>query len=201
MNLGRAMDVLRRDMCDILHQKPGTFCETKRVQIGLESRSGCHRNLTRARISIISVDTDFSIYHESISAIDPSGVQLTGLDKYKSAFAFFQTFISFWFSRRSGLQYRMVYDFCRSSIRISWNAVLVPKVPLILGGPWYVDGISYYQLDRVTGKIVEHRIEKLMINNTPVAPPYGILSILQQESFRVRKQQGVPVGIGAMIGE
>jgi len=129
--------------------------------------------------------------------VDPSGVQLTGLDKYKSAFAFFQTFVGFWFARSSGLQYRMVYDFCRSSIRISWNAVLIPKVNP-LGRPLYVDGISYYQLDRSTGKIVEHRIEKLMINNTPVAPPYGIFQLLQQDALRMR---GVPVGVGAMIGE
>jgi hypothetical protein len=137
--------------------------------------------------------TDFSIYDEKISVIDPSGVQLTGLDKYKSSFAFFQTFISFWFSARSSLQFRMVYDFPRSSIRISWNAVLVPKV---LGRPFYVDGISYYQLDRVSGKIIEHRVEKLMINNTPVAPPYGILSILQQDLLGVGRPVGVPAGAG-----
>jgi hypothetical protein len=93
----------------------------------------------------------------------------------------------------NSLQFRMVYDMPRSSIRISWNAVLVPKV---LGRPFYVDGISYYQLDRVSGKIVEHRVEKLMINNTPVAPPYGILSILQQDAFGVGRPAGVPVGAG-----
>lgn len=126
--------------------------------------------------------------------MDPSGVQLTGLDKYKSAVAFLQTFVSFWFASRSGLQYRMVYDFCRSSIRISWNAVLIPKVPL--GRPLYVDGISYYQLDRESGKIIEHKIEKLVVNNTPVAPPYGIFSILQQDLFRVRGMP--PVGVPAL---
>jgi hypothetical protein len=136
---------------------------------------------------------DFGIYDEKISVVDPSGVQLTGLDKYKSAFAFFQTFIGFWFSARSSLQFRMVYDFPRSSIRISWNAILIPKV---LGKPIFVDGISYYQLDRTSGKIVEHKVEKLMINNTPVAPPYGILSILQQDVLGVGKPASVPVGMG-----
>lgn len=88
----------------------------------------------------------------------------------------------------------MVYDFCRSSIRISWNVVLVPKVPL--GRPLYVDGISLYQLDAASGKIKQHKIEKLIINNTPVAPPYGILSLLQQDALSMRPQ-GVPVGVGA----
>ena len=145
----------------------------------------------------MNVHADFSIYHEKIRAIDPSGVQLQGLDKYKSAFAFFQTFVKFWFSpAKSGLQYRMVYDFCRSSIRISWNAVLYPKV--LWGRPIHVDGISYYQLDTTSGKIVEHRVEKLTINNTPVTPPYGIFSLLQQDAL-FPQQGGVPVGVGAMI--
>jgi hypothetical protein len=148
--------------------------------------------------SIFVEITDFSIYGDNISAVDPSGVQLTGLDKYKSAFAFLQTFVNFWFSNQSGIQFRMVYDFCRSSIRISWHAVLVPKVPL--GRPLHIDGISYYQLDRFTGKIVEHRIETLMINNAPVTPPFGLWSILQQDAMRVlRSPQGVPVGAGAWM--
>jgi Uncharacterized conserved protein (DUF2358) len=139
----------------------------------------------------VRLSADFSIYHEDISAIDPSGVHLTGLDKYKSAFAFLQTFQRFWF-RESGLQFRMVYDFCRSSIRISWHCVLIPKVPL--GRPLHVDGISYYQLDIESGKIIEHKIETLIINNTPVAPPYGLLSLLQRDVLGLRPQ-GVPAGV------
>uniref|UniRef100_A0A7S2VCF0 SnoaL-like domain-containing protein n=1 Tax=Entomoneis paludosa TaxID=265537 RepID=A0A7S2VCF0_9STRA len=163
MNVGKAMDVLRSDMRDILTEKP-----------------------------------DFSIYDKNIEVIDPSGVRLNGLKQYKSAFAFFQTFIRFWFSEKSGLQFRMVYDFARCSIRISWNVVLVPKVPL--GRPLHVDGISYYQLDRKSGKVVEHKIENLLINNSPVAPPYGLFSLVQQDMLRIRSPQGVPAGIGAASG-
>jgi len=146
--------------------------------------------------TIFTKQPDFSIYDKDVTAVDPSGVQLTGLEAYKSAFAFFQTFCSFWFHTKNGMQFRMMYDFCRSSIRISWHVMLVPKVPL--GGPLYIDGISYYQLDRSTGMIVEHKVEKLLINNRPVAPPYGILSLLQQDALRVRAH-GVPVGVGAMV--
>lgn len=146
--------------------------------------------------SIFTKQPDFSIYDKDVTAVDPSGVQLSGLDAYKSAFAFFQTFCSFWFHTNNGMQFRMMYDFCRSSIRISWHVMLVPKVPL--GGPLYIDGISYYQLDRTTGMIVEHKVEKLLINNRPVAPPYGILSLLQQDALRIRSH-GVPVGVGAMV--
>ena len=104
---------------------------------------------------------------------------------------FFQTFIKFWFKPSSRLQYRMVYDFCRSSIRVSWNLVLIPK----LGGrPVFLDGVSHYKLDASSGKIIEHKIENLVMNNMDVAPPYGIFSLLQQDTGR----QPVPVGVGAI---
>lgn len=125
--------------------------------------------------------------------IDPSGVRLTGKDNYQSAIAFFQTFIKFWFSSSSRLQYRMVYDFCRSSIRVSWNIVLIPKLPL--GRPLFLDGISHYKLDASSGKIMEHKIENLVMNNTPVAPPYGIFSLLSQQELLGQRQR-VPAGVG-----
>ena len=138
---------------------------------------------------------DFNIYHDDIVVIDPSGVQLSGLDSYKSSVKFLQTFCKFWFQERSGLQFRMVYDFARSSIRISWHAVLVPKVPL--GRPIHIDGISMYKLDSVSGKVVEHKIENLMINDSKVIPPYGIVSLMQQEllGFGGQPGVGVPAGI------
>ena len=144
-------------------------------------------------LSIKNNKTDFSIYHPEISVIDPSGVRLNGKDNYKSAIAFFQTFIKFWFSSSSRLQYRMVYDFCRSSIRVSWNIVLIPKLPL--GRPLFLDGISHYKLDASSGKIVEHKIENLVMNDTPVAPPYGIFSLLSQQEL-LGQRQGVPAGVG-----
>jgi hypothetical protein len=136
--------------------------------------------------------SDFSIYHKDIILVDPSGVQVRGLNQYKSAHAFLKTFINFWFS--PSIQFRMVYDYCRSSIRISWHAVLIPKIPL--GRPLHVDGISYYQLEAASGLIVEHKIENLVFNNTPVMPPYGIFSLLQQDALQM---QPAGIGAGAMI--
>ncbi|KAL3905381.1 MAG: hypothetical protein SGILL_009701 [Bacillariaceae sp.] len=87
----------------------------------------------------------------------------------------------------------MVYDFARSSIRVSWHVGLVPKFPL--GKPLHIDGISVYKLDADSGKIIEHKFETMMINNTPVMPPYGIFSLLQQE-WGVGAQPGVAVPSG-----
>jgi len=145
VNLGKAMDTLRKDMPYILKETP-----------------------------------DYSIYHEDITVVDPSGVQLTGIENYKSSIKFLQQFVNFWFQQeRNSIQYRQVYDFARSPIRVSWHAVLVPKMPL--GRPLHVDGISMYRLETETGEIIEHRLENLSINNTPIVPPYGVFSLLQQE--------------------
>lgn len=136
---------------------------------------------------------DFSIYHDEIALMDPSGTQLTGLKNYKTAFSILQTMISFLYSRsKSGIQIRMVYDFCRSSIRISWNVMLFPKGPF--GKPLYIDGVSIYTLDAPSGKITEHKIENLIINQTPVVPPYGIFSTLLHEQYALTPQ-GSPAGV------
>eukprot|EP00538_Stauroneis_constricta_P002724 CAMPEP_0119547984 /NCGR_PEP_ID=MMETSP1352-20130426/2008_1 /TAXON_ID=265584 /ORGANISM="Stauroneis constricta, Strain CCMP1120" /LENGTH=261 /DNA_ID=CAMNT_0007593123 /DNA_START=96 /DNA_END=881 /DNA_ORIENTATION=+ len=161
LNLGKAMDTIRKDMPEILRKQP-----------------------------------DYSIYHKDITVVDPSGVTVRGIDNYRSSIKFLQTFISFWFKKeRSGLQFRMVYDFCRSSIKVSWNAVLIPKVPL--GKPVYVDGISVYKLNPESGKIIEHKFENLIINNTPVVPPYGLFSMMQQDLVGLTPQRipGIPAGI------
>mmetsp|Transcript_16584 Transcript_16584/g.19206 ORF Transcript_16584/g.19206 Transcript_16584/m.19206 type:complete len:108 (+) Transcript_16584:690-1013(+) len=94
----------------------------------------------------------------------------------------------------------MMYDFARQSIRISWNAVLVPKVVGNRRNAMYVDGISIYKMDSNSGKIIEHTVDKLLINNTPVQPPYSVLSALKDELFYTgQRVPGVPVGVGAMI--
>lgn len=160
MNLGKAMDVLRKDYPHMLNKSP-----------------------------------DFSIYNDDISVVDPSGVQLSGLNNYKNSFSFLQTMIPFFYNmEQSGVQHRMMYDFARQSIRISWNAVLVPKV---LGNrrSLYIDGISIYRMDSKTGKIGEHRVEKMLINDIPVTPPYGVLSALRDEILYPSKER-VPVGVG-----
>ena len=92
----------------------------------------------------------------------------------------------------------MVYDFARQSIRISWNAILVPKVVGNRRNALYVDGISIYKMDSKSGKIVEHRVERMLINNIPVRPPYGVLSALRDELLS--PGQRVPVGVGVGVG-
>lgn len=163
INLGRAMDTLRKDYPSMLYRQP-----------------------------------DFSIYHDEIAVVDPSGVQLKGLSNYKNSFGFTQTLIKFFYNTDiSGVHSRMVYDFARQSIRISWHATLIPKLVGNRRNALYIDGISIYKMDASSGKIVEHRVENMLINNTPVTPPYGVLTALRDELLN--PGYGVPVGVGAMI--
>ena len=123
--------------------------------------------------------------------MDPSGVQLSGLQKYKNAFMVLQTLMKLFYSSHK-LQYRMVYDFCRSTIRVSWHLELHG----ILSTTTYVDGISSYTLERNSGKIVQHVIEHVLINNTPIKPPYGMFTLIMREEETL--QTGIAVGAAGM---
>ena len=96
---------------------------------------------------------------------------------------------------QSSVQNRIMYDFARQSIRISWNIVLVLKVVGNRRNALYVDGISIYKLDTTTGKIREHRVENMLINDIPVTPPYGVLTAIQNEILHPGGQL-VPAGVG-----
>jgi hypothetical protein len=88
----------------------------------------------------------------------------------------------FYCPERSGLQFRMCYDTARQNIRVSWNTEVVPKA--IFGGvrtTLHVDGISVYEISRESGLITQHRIERLVMNDTPVQPQQGIFALLRNE--------------------
>lgn len=163
MNLGKAMDTLRKDYPNLLRE-----------------------------------ELHYDIYHDSISVVDPSGVQLKGINKYKSSIKFLRNLATFFYSKEiSTVQSRMMYDFARSEIRMSFNVCLIPKVIGNSRNAFYVDGISVYKMDAETGKILTHKIERCLINNIPVTPPYGVLTSLKEALLNPAGQPvGVPVGAG-----
>lgn len=155
MNLGKAVDTLRKDYPTLLTEAP-----------------------------------DFSIFDENIEAVDPSKFTIHGLKNYKTSFVVVRSLVNFFYCPdASGLTFRLVFDWARSSIRVSWNAVLIPK----LGGEsakLHVDGISVYEVDRASGLITQHRIEHLLLNNNPIKAPKGVFYAL---SNQVSGNQEVPV--------
>ncbi|KAL7539023.1 hypothetical protein ACHAXR_008972 [Thalassiosira sp. AJA248-18] len=153
MNVGKAMDVLRKDYPYFMKRAP-----------------------------------DFSIYHDSISLTSATDgqLQLSKLSSYKKAFGVMRTMLSLLYDTdKSVIQSRMVYDATRTQIRVSFNANLVPKMGKKMV---HVDGISVYSIDLSptmkedengtlqpnggAGKIIEHRIEKMLVNGAALQPPY-----------------------------
>eukprot|EP00584_Thalassiosira_punctigera_P003699 CAMPEP_0172535402 /NCGR_PEP_ID=MMETSP1067-20121228/7429_1 /TAXON_ID=265564 ORGANISM="Thalassiosira punctigera, Strain Tpunct2005C2" /NCGR_SAMPLE_ID=MMETSP1067 /ASSEMBLY_ACC=CAM_ASM_000444 /LENGTH=256 /DNA_ID=CAMNT_0013320335 /DNA_START=157 /DNA_END=927 /DNA_ORIENTATION=+ len=167
MNVGKAMDVLRKDYPYFLKRAP-----------------------------------DYSIYHDAITLSASDGqIQLTKLSSYKKAFGVLRTMLPLLYDAdRSVIQSRMVYDSTKTQIRVSFNAMLVPKIG---GKTVHVDGISVYSIDLSAtrdrdgnkrdgaGKIREHRIEKLLVNGAALQPPYFNAFGLEMVSGR---------GTGALVG-
>ena len=134
---------------------------------------------------------DFSIYHENIEVVDPSGVTLHGVRNYKTSFQFMHALVNFFYCPSdSGLTFRLMYDTMRNSIRVSWNAVLVPRA--IYGGVrnlLHVDGISVYDFDRQSGLVTKHHIEHLLLNGEPQKPVEGVFSAMKNQAV----SDGIPV--------
>jgi hypothetical protein len=151
----------------------------------------------------------YSIYDPNIEIVDPSGVKLHSLKSYKTSFQLVHTVVRiFYCPKNSYITYKLAYDVARKNIRISWNAVLIPRFDLSIymnmkpedyeekkrRNQLHVDGISVYELDRKSGLIVQHRVEHLLVNDAPVKAPQGIFSLIQDKAT-----EG-PEGVGARIG-
>lgn len=157
INLGRAIDTLKKDYPDMLTKEP-----------------------------------DFQIYNDEVDMVDPSGYSLHGLKNYKTFFQVLRSFIAFFYCHESsGLTFRLVYDWARNSIRVSWNAVLIPKIGGIKNKV-FVDGISTYAVDRGTGLITKHTVDRLLLNDKPVFAPKGIFYAVTNDLVPV--VPGIPAG-------
>lgn len=138
-------------------------------------------------------DLDYSIYHSDLELIDPSGVHLHGVKNYENAIRLVHTMVGiFYCPDASDVKYRMCFDKARQNIRIHWNARVVPKA--IFGGyktTLHVDGISIYELDRMSGTITQHRLERLVMNDDHVTPENGVFAALRMQAIQ-SQVEGVP---------
>lgn len=133
--------------------------------------------------TILTENPNFSIYDPSIEFIDPSGVKLHGIRNYKAAFRILHALVKFIYCpSKSSISHRMCFDKARQNIRIHWNVRIVPRE--IFGGSrsiGHIDGISVYEIDHDTGNITQHRIEQLLLNDSPFLPKEGVVARLHQE--------------------
>jgi hypothetical protein len=135
---------------------------------------------------ILKKQTDYSIYSSDLELIDPSGVHLHGVKNYEKAIRIVHSLVGiFYCPERSGITFRMCFDKARQNIRIHWNARIIPKA--IFGGTkstLHVDGISIYELDRVSGNITQHRLERLVMNDDYVTPEQGVFAALRRHAIQ-----------------
>jgi len=143
--------------------------------------------------NILVKDFDYSIYHSDLELIDPSGIHLHGLKNYESAIQLVHTMVGiFYCPDQSDVKFRMCFDKARQNIRIHWNARVVPKA--IFGGyktTLHLDGISIYELERTSGSITQHRLERLVMNDDQVVPENGIFAALRMHATQ-SQVDGVP---------
>jgi hypothetical protein len=150
---------------------------------------------------ILTKNPDYSIYDSELELVDPSGVRLHGVKNYKNVFRLLHAIVGiFYCPERSGLTFRMCFDKARQNIRIHWNAQVIPKA--LFGGyktTLHVDGISIYELDRNTGNITQHRLERLVINDNYITPEQGVFAALRGHAIK-SQVDGVPVFNMEMAG-
>jgi len=166
--------------------------ERKQFELGLgKAVDTLRKNYPR----LLTEAPDFSIYHDDLEVVDPSGVTLRGIPNYEMSFRVVHSVVGFFYCpESSGLTFKLVYDWARNNIRVSWNAELIPRN--LYGGAkntLYVDGISVYDMDRSSGLITHHHIEYLLVNGTPVNAPGGLVNAMQDEMSGV---VSVPGGFG-----
>lgn len=142
---------------------------------------------------ILVKDPDYSIYSADLEAIDPSGFQVHGVRNYESSIRLVHTLVGlFYCPEQSSVTFRMCFDKARQNIRIHWNANVIPRA--IFGGEkttLHVDGISIYELDRQSGNITQHRLERLVINDNQITAEQGIFAALRKQAIS-SQSDGIP---------
>ena len=144
-----------------------------------------HVDLSCSRNNQSNAIIDYSIYSSDLELIDPSGFHVHGVKNYGSSIRLVHTLVGlFYCPDQSDVKFRMCFDKARQNIRIHWNANVVPKA--IFGGEkttLHVDGISIYELDRQTGNITQHRLERLVMNDDQITTEQGIFAALRKQAI------------------
>lgn len=112
---------------------------------------------------------NFDIYTNDIKVMDPSGVRLNGKLFYKQFFAMLRLVKTVALDRTL-INYKVSYDWAEQEVKVQWNLKIWLRA---LSNPRYIDGISRYSINN-DGKVCAHVIDNLIINNTPVEPPYAL---------------------------
>lgn len=139
---------------------------------------------------ILHSPPDYALYSRDLVAVEPSGIEMQGLTKYKGILACLHLAAGIFYDpAQSGMTFRVGFDDGWGGIRVSWHATLVPK-SIFSDAPVHFDGISVYEIDTETGLISRHRIERLYMDSVSVrSPENGLFDAVASGSFVAHLEQ------------
>lgn len=167
---------------------------------------------------LLKAAPQYEIYNQRVSVVDPSGVEaIRGIEQYKNMFGVLRMAAGLFYSKNNSfIEHKLVYDWVRSQIRVSFKITLVKNnsnskdpattshqqaMDAVLGtrasaknDHTVVSGISEYFVD-AEGKIVKHVISNIVINNHPVTIGLGMGDLFNLQQGKVATN-----GAGGMIG-
>ena len=191
INLGRAVDTLKKDYPNLLTKNPDWNIYHEELDVVDPSGVSLH--------GLNSYKKAFFFIHGVVKMFYCS--EKSGLTSIRLGYDWARKCIRWvWVKQRY-----MSIHYCLRKVnsfhilvyvkyyRVSWNVELVPK--MIYGGTrntLHVDGISEYYLERSSGLITEHKVSHLLINDQTVRPTNGIFNALAEIS-PVHEPGSVPV--------
>lgn len=112
---------------------------------------------------------NFDIYTEDIMLTDPSGIRLQGLPVYKNLFEMIHNIANL-FIKDCFIDYRLIYRPETKKVKVNWKLEINFRLRKF---PFYIQANSIYDIDK-DAKIYNHIIDKLIINDKKIQPPYNI---------------------------
>ena len=110
---------------------------------------------------------NFDIYTENITLRDPSGIRLQGLPLYKNLIEMIYNFANL-FINDCLIDYRLTYRPQSKKVQVNWKLKIHFRLKKI---PFYIQASSIYDMNK-DAKIYNHIIDKLIINDKKIRPPY-----------------------------
>lgn len=112
---------------------------------------------------------NFDIYTEDIMLTDPSGIRLQGLPVYKNLIEMVHNIANL-FIKDCFIDYRLSYRPETKKVKVNWKLEINFRLKKF---PFYIQANSIYDIDK-DAKIYNHIIDKLIINDQKMRPPYNI---------------------------
>ena len=195
-----------KDDCQYLNRQSNQIVDTTSLEYSSFMMETCQENnYENKEISIgraidilqhdyeffLQSEMNFDIYTNDILLEDPSGTRMYGIEKYKKFFTILTTFSKVLF-KDYDMKHVLYYEKQNEQIRIKWKLqfyLLLKFKPII------IEANSFYNLDN-NGKVYEHVINNLVVNNKKIDPPYYIPYM---EMYQFDKKLKPSFGVHAII--